>query len=128
MIVSVLVYQAFVVEGPQEFKHIAWGFFVIGIGLILTRWLALKYWVGIQARIIDVQDGDDAQDVKFVYEFEGQEYIGYLQETGMKKKGEWITIQVNPDKPESNISITIVTTILGLGFIGVSIATLLSIE
>ena len=128
IVAGVLIYQAFFVEGPQEFKHIAWGFLVIGIAMILPRWLALRYWALAQARIVDVQEGNDMQDIKYVYEFAGKEYFGKLQETGLHKKGDWLTILVNPEKPDSSISMTTGVVFLGLLFVVVALLTLASIE
>ncbi len=124
---GILVYQAIWVEPPREFKHIAWGFLVIGISFILPRFLAVRQWSQVEARIVTIKESDEMQDLRFTYEVNGEAFHGRHHETGLKKVGDPIIILVDPKRPENHIVQTPGVNLLGIAFIVVAILTLLMI-
>ena len=117
-----------VMTGSKDMFLVGGGFVVIGIGLLLPRAVAVRWWHATKASIVAVDPDDEAPTLTFEYTFEGKDFSGSITETSSLRVGDCVKLRVNPNHPEERFAMTATPEILGWLFVGLGLVAALSGE
>ncbi|MFA3915921.1 DUF3592 domain-containing protein [Ruegeria sp. 2012CJ15-1] len=112
-----IAYKFGLILGPRALSFFGWGFFCLGMAMVLPPAIAAGFWQHTKGHVSDARDNEDMQIVRFNYSMNGSVHSGEIKETGNWQPGDTIGLLVNPSEPTQYFAPTNTRLLLGSLFV-----------